>query len=150
MSTNTTKRNKRRKTSPSSSTTSARSKNSSQPQTSLQQSWPKNNPSTKRFPEGGLLHNLDQYIWDAIAHIDPQLFNTKGKRKQVAIREALNLIGMGWVATNETPYRKAVGALFDEAEKIYERNGWNSMPKQTLPKIITKIKVEDVEWKHLN
>ena len=144
MSTNTT-RNKRQKIT-SSSTATSRSIDSSQ----TQSLWPKNNPSTKQFPEGGLLNNLDQYIWDAIAHIDPQLFNTKGKRKQVAIREALNLIGMGWVATNETPYRKAVGALFDEAEKIYERNGWNSMPKQTLPKIITKIKVEDVEWKHLN
>ena len=88
MSTNTTK-NKRRKTSSSSSTTSVNSKDSSQPQT-LQQSWPKNNPATKQFPKGALLHNLDQYIWDAISHIDPQLFNAKDKRKQVAIREALN------------------------------------------------------------
>ena len=72
MSTNTTK-NKRRKTS-SSSTATSRSIDSSQPQT-LQQSWPKNNPSTKRFPEEGLLHNLDQNVWDAMVHIDPQLFN---------------------------------------------------------------------------
>jgi len=155
MSTDTTKRNKRQKTSllSSTTTTSVSKDSSSQPQTSLQQSllWPKNKPELfdKKgkpiyFPEG-LLHNLDQYVWDALAHIDPQLFNTKNKRKQVAIREALNIIGMGWVATNETPYRKAVGALFDEAVKIYERDDWKSMPKQTLPKI-TKIKVEDVEW----
>ena len=144
MSTNTT-RNKRQKIT-SSSTATSRSIDSSQ----TQSLWPKNNPSTKQFPEGGLLNNLDQYIWDALAHIDPQrietLFNTKGKRKQVAIREALNIIDMGWVGTNETPYRKAVGALFDEAVKVYERNGWNSGPKHTLPKITT-IKVEDVEWK---
>ena len=147
MSTNTT-RNKRRKT------LSSSKDSSSQPQT-LQQSWPKNNPSTKQFPKGGLLHNLDQYVWDALAHIDPQLLNTKienvrGKRtrtrKQVAIREALNLIGMGWVAINTHSYRPVYGALFDEAVKIYERNGWNKLPRQTLPKI-TKIKVEDVEWK---
>jgi len=160
MSTNTTK-NKRQKTS-SSATASARSTTSpKQPQTSLQ-SWPQKKPKlfdsrTGKpiyFPEGGLLHNLDQYIWDALAHIDPQLFNTKiengkRKRKQVAIREALNILGMGWIATNETPYRKAVGALFDEAVKIYERDDWKSMPKQTLPKI-TKVKVEDVEWKASN
>ena len=145
MSTDTTKRNKRQKTSllSSTTTTSVSKDSSSQPQTSLQQSflWPKNKPELfdKKgkpiyFPEG-LLHNLDQYVWDALAHIDPQLFNTKNKRKQVAIREALNIIGMGWVATNETPYRKAVGASFDEAVKIYERDDWKSMPKQTLPKI---------------
>ena len=55
----------------------------------LQLSWPKNNPCTKKqFPAGGLLHNLDQYIWNALAHVDPQLIeeisNTgnKDKRKQ--------------------------------------------------------------------
>jgi len=107
MSTNTT-RNKRRKTSSSSATTSSVSSTSSQSQI-LQQSWPKNKPELfdKKgkpiyFPEG-LLHNLDQYVWNALVHIDPQLFNTKGKRKQVAIREALNRINMGWVGTNETP-----------------------------------------------
>jgi len=147
MSTNTTK-NKRQKTSSSSSTTSsARSIDSSQPQTL--QLWPKNKPELfdKKgkpiyFPEGGLLHNLDQYVWDALVHIDPQLFNTKGKRKQVAIREALNRINTGWVGTNETPYRKAVGALFDEVVK-FESNRWN-VPTSPLP-TITKIKVEDVE-----
>jgi len=46
-------------------------------------------------------------------------------------------------------HRKAVGALFDEVVKFYESNRWNSMPKHTLPKI-TKIKVEDVEWKASN
>ena len=149
MSTNTT-RNKRQKIT-SSSTATSRSIDSSQ----TQSLWPKNNPSTKQFPEGGLLNNLDQYIWDALAHIDPQLFNTpienrRGKltrtRKQVAIREALNFIGMGWVAINGQTYRPVYGALFDEAVKIYERNVWNSMPKLTLPKI-TKIKAEDVDWK---
>ena len=151
MSTITTKRKRQNTSSSSTSTTSNRSISSPKQTQSL---WPKNKPEVfdprtgklKEFPKGCLLHNLDQYIWDALAHIDPQLFNTKDKRKQVAIREALNVIGMGWVGTNETPYRKAVGALFDEAVKIYERNGWDSMPKHTLQKI-SKIKAEDVEWK---
>ena len=80
----------------------------------MQLSWPKNNPCTnKQFPVGGLLHNLDQYIWNALAHVDPQLIeeisNTgkggkqKVKGKQRAIREALNKIGIGWVAINTNP-----------------------------------------------
>ena len=79
----------------------------------------------KQFPTGGLLHNLDQYLWNALAHVvDPQLIkeisNTgskdKGKQKKVkgkqrAIREALKKMGIGWVAINTNPYRPVYGAI---------------------------------------
>lgn len=103
---------------------------------------------TKSFPQNSLLYGLDDIIWDAIAHVDPKYFNTKGKRKQVAIREALNKIGLGWVDTSTYPHRTVVGDKFNNAEKMYKKNGWRP-PESPLPEL-KRVEVEDKEWVPLN
>ena len=105
--------------------------------------WPKESPSKtkKPFPPTSLLGGLDDVIWDAMAHIDPQLF--KGK-PQIATREALREIGMGWVAVNTNPLRTAYGAIIDAAAEFYAKNAWRP-PQQPLPKL-RKVEFEDRQW----
>ena len=116
-------------------------------------SWPTSDPcpQTKKFPSNTLFSGLDDMIWAAMAHLDPEkYFNTddKNPKKQIAIREALKLIGMDWVGISSASCRPKYGAKFDEAKKIYDPkkggNGWRP-PKHPLPEL-TRVNVSDVEW----
>ena len=88
---------------------------------------------------------IDSQLIKEISNTGNKRKQKKVKGKQRAIREALNKIGIGWVAINTNPYRPVYGAMFDDAEAIYRRNGWNT-PKSPLPQL-TRIEVEDREWK---
>ncbi|GFH56182.1 hypothetical protein CTEN210_12658 [Chaetoceros tenuissimus] len=109
-----------------------------------QLSWPPTDPSAKPLPLDGLLAGLDELLWSAMAHIDPQTSKHQQKKCQVFSREALNLIGMGWVATNTHPYRTALGKgnKYALAMEFFERNKWN--PPASLPEI-QKVEVVDKE-----
>mmetsp|Transcript_8376 Transcript_8376/g.12545 ORF Transcript_8376/g.12545 Transcript_8376/m.12545 type:complete len:437 (+) Transcript_8376:52-1362(+) len=94
-------------------------------------SWPDIDPSEKRCPPTSLLYGLDDEIWRAMGphHVDPTAFNG---RMQLAIRQALDQIGLGWVATNNTSYRVAMGGKngkFAHAKRIHEQNGWKRKAK---------------------
>jgi hypothetical protein len=96
--------------------------------------WPETYTG-KLFPSTHLLGNTDDLIWNALAHVDPSLFNKKGKEEQdVALRVALSIIGVGWVATNPTPSRIARSGFYKAAKDFYMKNGWRA-PKGPLPKI---------------
>ena len=104
--------------------------------------WPTEDPTkhTQPWPKG-LLHGLDDAVWTALAHVPRDAFESK---QQLAIREALKLVGMGWVATNTKPYRMAMGnpaGKYIIAREIHEGNNWKK-PAEPLPPI-TKIDFED-------
>jgi hypothetical protein len=82
--------------------------------------WPQWSESfiKKGFPESSLLAGTEPAVWDALGRLELKDFNNG---KQVAVRKALDDIGLGWVATNTTPFRIAVGGLFDAA-KWYHRD----------------------------
>eukprot|EP00804_Cyclotella_cryptica_P008038 CCRYP_004547-RA/>CCRYP_004547-RA protein AED:0.23 eAED:0.23 QI:278/1/1/1/0/0/3/1590/422 len=107
--------------------------------------WPRNYTG-KRFPPTSLLHNLDDTLWNALAHVSPALFNKpKGKEEQdVALRVALRKIGMGWVATNNTYIRQVRSGFYNAAKSFYEQNGWK-YPMCPLP-IVTAVNVEDFDF----
>lgn len=71
------------------------------------------------FPKSSLLAGTEPAIWEALGRMALDEFNTG---KQVLLRKALDDIGLGWVATNTTPFRIAVGALFDAARQYHEKN----------------------------
>ena len=107
--------------------------------------WPSEDPSKQKQPwPKGLLHGLDDAIWGALAHVPPALFQSKKGKQQVTIREALNLIGIGWVATNTTSYRTTMGrpeGKYISAAAIHEANGWQP-PAAPLP-TTSKVRVDD-------
>jgi len=119
---------KRHKTSRTASSTSTKSK----------RRWPDACPNGKRkykFTKNGLLFGLDGAVWAALAHFphdfdrafDAKKPNGTWNGKQVVLRKALDLIGMGWVATNTTAYRPIIGHLFDKAMASHEINEWGTL-----------------------
>jgi len=68
------------------------------------------------FPSSSLLAGTEPAVWDALGRLNLKDFDNG---KQVAVRKALDDIGLGWVATNTTPFRIAVGGLFDAAKRIH-------------------------------
>ena len=76
-----------------------------------------------QFKRDSLLEGLEPDLWKILGQAEFQSYfvpKRKTKAKQVAIRHALSQLGCGWIATNTTPFRQAIGALFDAAE-----NAWN-------------------------
>jgi hypothetical protein len=71
------------------------------------------------FPESSLLAGTEPAVWDALGRLELKDFDNG---KQVTLRKALEDIGLGWVATNTTPFRIAIGGLFDAAEKAHQKN----------------------------
>jgi len=77
--------------------------------------------SSIRFP--GLLAGCEAAVWQEMGRLPAEELGVGGAvpggRKKVAkqppVRKALHAIGLGWVATNTTPFRIAVGRLFDAA-----------------------------------
>ena len=95
--------------------------------------WPSTDQSKKKWPSGGLLEGLDDAVWCALGHISPREFE-RDNPQQPQIRQALDLIGMGWVATNTTPYRVAIGGKsgkFKAAQKKHKANNWE--PQRPFP-----------------
>ena len=54
-----------------------------------------------------LLAGMEPVVWDALGRLSWSDF--EGIGKQVVLRRALRSIGLGWVATNTTPFRIMVG-----------------------------------------
>lgn len=107
--------------------------------------WPSEDPSKQKQPwPQGLLHGLDDAIWEALAHVPTDIYQQKKGQQQATIREALNLIGMGWIATNTTSYRMAMGkpnGKYIAARATYEANGWQP-PAAPLP-VIAEVRFDD-------
>ena len=120
--------------------------------------WPSEDPSKQKQPwPKGLLHGLDDAIWCALAHVAPDVYQQKKGPQQATIREALNLIGMGWVATNTTAYRKSMGnpaGKFIAARAILEANGWQPpaapLPTTSKVRVDDKIIPKEAEFSHLH
>ncbi len=70
------------------------------------------------FPEHSLLAGTEPVVWAALGRLELEDFNSP---KQVTLRKALEDVGLGWVATNTTPFRIAVGGLFDAARETHRR-----------------------------
>ena len=75
-------------------------------------SWPPWEPLKRGFPKNSLLTNMEPLVWRALGTLSSEL---EAYSKQIALREALRKLGLGWIATNTTPYRIAVGQLYDRA-----------------------------------
>jgi hypothetical protein len=71
------------------------------------------------FPESSLLAGTEAAIWDALGGLDLRDFDDG---KQIVVRKALDAIDLGWVATNTTPFRIAIGGLFDAARKQHQES----------------------------
>ena len=98
----------------------------------------------KQWPKGHLLNGLDEVIWDALAHVDPKLFAKSDGGKQVAIRKALDLCNMGWVATNcGTRTRTAVGHFYDAARFFFQRHDFTRPKKEK----VRKVEIKEGTWK---
>lgn len=110
--------------------------------------WPEQYTGERRFPNNHILWKSEPLIWSALAHASPELFKKEDKEKQIALRAALNRLGLGWVGTNNTQLRMAVGALYDEARSCYLQNSWRT-PKAPLPSI-TPAKINDVKFSAKN
>jgi hypothetical protein len=78
------------------------------------------------FPESSLLAGTEPVVWEALGRLELKDFDNG---KQVTLRKALEAIGLGWVATNTTPFRIAIGGLFDAAEKAHRENAQDPEPK---------------------
>jgi hypothetical protein len=78
------------------------------------------------FPQSSLLAGTEPAVWNALGRLAPEDFDDG---KQVVLRKALDEIGLGWVATNTTPFRIAVGGLFDAAERR-QRDGTRSSDRR--------------------
>ena len=76
--------------------------------------------SHRSFPKMSLLAGMEPVVWDALGRLSWSDF--EGVGKQVVLRRALRSIGLGWVATNTTPFRIMVGALHDEARRCHDRS----------------------------
>jgi len=69
------------------------------------------------FPASSLLAGTEPAVWDALGRLELKDFDNS---KQVLVRKALDDIGLGWVATNTTPFRIEIGGLFDAARKYHQ------------------------------
>ena len=89
------------------------------------QAWPEWSETliNSGFPETSLLAGTEPAVWDALGCLT---LNDFANGKQVTLRKALEDIGLGWVATNTTPFRIAVGGLFDAAEAMHRKNSQHS------------------------
>ena len=83
-------------------------------------SWPRwsENLIKSKFPQTSLLAGTEPAVWYALGRLALKDFDDG---KQVVVRKALEDIGLGWVATNTTPFRIAIGGLFDAAEKVHRQ-----------------------------
>uniref|UniRef100_A0A7S3P457 Fe2OG dioxygenase domain-containing protein n=1 Tax=Amphora coffeiformis TaxID=265554 RepID=A0A7S3P457_9STRA len=92
------------------------------PKTTNPSSWPPYDPVAQprsHFPSDSLLAGTEPLIWQALGTtLAPQL---QAYSKQVAIRQALRSIRLGWIATNTTPFRIVVGKLYDQALAIVKQ-----------------------------
>lgn len=107
--------------------------------------WPAP-PGGRPFPFPSPLDGARDSLWDALAHVDPQLFEQK--RQQLAIREGLEKIGLGWAGTNTSWIRRyVVSPLFKEAETLYKNNKW-ARPDDPLPELkrLYNEETDDVQW----
>ena len=88
--------------------------------------WPPYTSLPRGFPSHYLLVGTEALVWrsmgavlgsDKTSHVTPTLALTKleSLAKQVALRQALRRIGLGWVATNTTPFRILAGKLYNRA-----------------------------------
>ncbi len=88
--------------------------------------WPPYTSLPRGFPSHSLLVGTEALVWqslgavlgsDKTSHVTPTLALTKleSSAKQVALRQALRRIGLGWVATNTTPFRIVAGKLYNRA-----------------------------------
>ena len=75
------------------------------------------------FPASSLLAGTEPAVWDALGRLELKDFDNS---KQVLVRKALDDIGLGWVATNTTPFRIAIGGLFDAARKYHQERDQNA------------------------
>lgn len=84
------------------------------------QRWPEWSDSFIKsgFPETSLLAGTEPALWEALGRMELKDFNNG---KQVTLRNALDAIGLGWVATNTTPFRITIGGLFDAAERAHRQ-----------------------------
>ena len=69
----------------------------------------------KGFPADSLLAGMEPLVYNELLSLSPDTI--KSYSKQMAIRQALRRLNLGWVATNTTFFRKAVGALCDAARQ---------------------------------
>lgn len=74
-------------------------------------SWPPYVPLVRSFQENSLLAGTEPLVWRALGNVK----GLESLSKQLAIREALRELKLGWVATNTTPFRIVVGKLYDHA-----------------------------------
>jgi len=87
--------------------------------------WPSWSPNlvNRGFPTGSLLEGTEPAVWSALGRLPSSAFSG---RKQKPIRAALREIGLSWVATNSTPFRVAVGGIYDAAAKYRKELGHHS------------------------
>mmetsp|Transcript_23193 Transcript_23193/g.55494 ORF Transcript_23193/g.55494 Transcript_23193/m.55494 type:complete len:314 (+) Transcript_23193:174-1115(+) len=66
-----------------------------------------------RFP--GLLYGYEELIWNALLSL-PKNTLLQNDGKQLKLREALEKLNLGWIATNTTPYRVRLGKFIRAAQ----------------------------------
>ena len=131
------------------SSKSARSSTTVPAPTTASSSWPPYDPvhqPRSSFPSDSLLAGTEPLIWQALGTLAPQL---EAFSKQVAIRQALRSIRLGWIATNTTPFRIAVGKLYDQAlahvkqqQQQQKQRSKNRRVKYTLPEQLPSIQID--------
>ena len=95
------------------------------------------------FSDTSLSSNLDEKLWIALGHVEPE--SIKSKRPLHAMRGALQNLGLGWVCNNTTDLRMIMAQHYHMAKKFYEENGYE--PPINLHEIpLQKIEVRDWEW----
>lgn len=105
------------------------------------QQWPEwsDNFIKAGFPKTSLLAGTEPAVWQALGHLT---LNDFDDGKQVVVRKALDAIGLGWVATNTTPFRIAVGGLFDAAERFHRHPVSRSTPAEPRGRSAPAIHIE--------
>ena len=115
------------------------------PPTTLPSSWPPYDScdtSRSSFPSDSLLAGTEPLVWQALGTLAPRLEEFS---KQVALRQALRSIRLGWIATNTTPFRIVVGKLYDQAlacAKEQEHRCQNKRVKHTPPEPLPSIQID--------
>jgi len=99
--------------------------------------------SWKVFSNNSLLSNLDESLWIALGHVEPETIESEGCL--LAVRSALRKIGLGWVCNNTTYLRGIMAQYYKMAKKFYESNGYK--PPKNLHEIpVQEIEVRDWQW----
>jgi len=107
--------------------------------------WPEWSDSLVRagFPKSSLVADTEPAVWQALGRLSLEDFKAG---KQVVVHQALDAIGLGWVATNTTPFRIAVGGLFDAAldchRQISPVSGSRESSSESGNRITPSIQVE--------